>query len=71
MKKTVKGKIVKHYCDCCGKNIYDCKPKKSELKSMSIYIPEYTFERYCEFRSGIGKGNREEYCIECYKKLFE
>ena len=30
MKRNVRGGIIKHYCDKCGKNIYDYIPKKEQ-----------------------------------------
>jgi hypothetical protein len=73
MKKVVKGKIEKHYCDRCRKNIYDYIPKEPTVKFMGQWIPEFTPKRYCDShrvmpsRSKGIKGG--EYCTECYNEI--
>lgn len=74
MKKIVKGKIEKHYCDKCGKNIFDYIPKNSNIQLFGMTIPEYSVKRYCDYkgvqryRKGEVRQNNE-YCLECWNDL--
>ena len=75
MKKRVKGGIEKHYCDKCGRLIFDHIPKEPTVKLFGKYIPEFSCKRYCEYRldlcgnkkRGIARG---EYCKECHDKMY-
>ena len=74
MKKKVKGGIEKHYCDKCGKLIYDKIPKEPTVKFLGQWIPEFSSKKHCDYRMvwanrkrGIEAG---EYCIECHDKMF-
>ena len=73
MKKRVRGGIEKHYCDRCGKNIYDLIPKEPSVKCMGLWIPEFKMKRHCEHhtvfanrKKGVDAG---EYCKDCYAKV--
>jgi protein-arginine kinase activator protein McsA len=71
MKKIVKNKIEKYYCDKCGKNIFDMIPVKSSKNDtfFGMTIPEYHIKRYSEFKK-IQKGrNQFHYCLDCYKNI--
>lgn len=67
MKKIVKGRIEKHYCDCCEKSIYDYIPKPSTLKVFGMPVPEYGMKVHHDFR----RYKSKEYCKECYNDIFE
>ena len=69
MRKIVKGKRQKFYCDICGKNIYDYIPKESETKFMGMDVPEFTMKSYCEYKRIRKKSAQADYCMECYEKL--
>ena len=75
MKKKVKNGIEKHYCDKCGKNIYDYIPKAPTVKFMGQWIPEFAPKRYCNSHRVLGNRKRGieagEYCEECYKEINE
>ena len=74
MKKRVKGGIEKHYCDKCGKLIYDHIPKQPTIKLFGQWIPEVTTKKHSDYK--IVWGNRKkgieagEYCLECHNKMF-
>lgn len=74
MKKRVKGKIEKHYCDKCGKLLYDHIPKTPTLKFMGQWIPEFSVRTYCQYTREYGNRKRGiqagEYCKECHKKMY-
>lgn len=73
MKKKVKGGIEKHYCDKCGKLIYDHIPKEPTIKLFGMYIPEFSAKKHSEFR--MEWGNKKlgieagEYCLECFNEM--
>ena len=69
MKKRVKGRIEKYYCDECGKNICDYVPKKSELQLFGMTIPEYGIKKYCEYVQIRKVSKQADYCKECYENL--
>ena len=71
MKRNVRGGIIKHYCDKCGKNIYDYIPKKEQsgIQVFGMTIPEYSVKRYCDYRVVTSRKNRGDYCLECHNKL--
>lgn len=74
MKKRVKGGIEKHYCDKCGKNIYDHIPTEPTVKLFGQWIPEVKSKRHCEFRMVWGNKKKGieagEYCLECHNKMY-
>ena len=74
MKKRVKGGIEKHYCDKCGKLIYDDIPKESTVKFLGQWIPEFSRKRYCDYKMDYGYKKRGikagEYCIECHNQMY-
>ena len=74
MKKRVKGGIEKHYCDKCGKLIYDYIPKQPTIKLFGQWIPEFGVKKHCDYRREYGNKKRGivagEYCIECYEKMY-
>ena len=74
MKKRVKGGIEKHYCDKCGKLIYDHIPKKPTVKLFGQWLPEVTSKKYCDYKMEWGNKKRGieagEYCKECYDKMW-
>ena len=69
MKKKVKNGIEKHYCDTCGKLLYDLVPDKSKPTSKTrcklgtITISYCNTKRYCKSHSA---PQGREYCDECY-----
>lgn len=71
MKKIVKGKIEKYYCDVCGKNVYDYVPKNSNLpiKVFGMTIPEFKVRKHCEYVAIRRTSKQADYCKECYDKL--
>lgn len=75
MKKRVKGGIEKHYCDRCGKLIYDDIPKAPTIKMFGQWLPEFTIKKHCDYK--IGWENKKkgiqagEYCKECYNDLYK
>ena len=69
MKRTVKGKIEKYYCDECGKNICDYVPKKSSLQLFGMVVPEYGIKKHCEYVQIRKISKQADYCKECYNKL--
>jgi hypothetical protein len=75
MHKRVKGGIEKHYCDNCGKLLFDYIPKnESSVELFGVPVPEYKMKRHAEFRYDHGckkKGiQRGEYCVECLETLY-
>lgn len=69
MKKIVKGKIEKHYCDCCGRSIYDFIPRPTTRKLFGAFVLEMHFKKNYEFkRYGSGR-NEKEYCMDCYEDV--
>lgn len=74
MKKKVKGGREKHYCDKCGKNIYDYIPKEPTIKLFGQWIPEVTVKKHCEYKREFGCKKRGieagEYCIECHNQMY-
>ena len=71
MKKIVKRKIEKHYCDKCGKSIFDYIPKNSGFTLFGMYVPEFAVKRHGEHRIVTSRRNRGEYCIDCYNELMK
>lgn len=69
MKRIVKGKIEKYYCDECGKNICDYVPKKSSLQLFGMAVPEYGIKKYCEYVQIRKVSKQADYCKECYNKI--
>lgn len=63
MRKKVKGGIIKHYCDSCGKLLYDETLKESTITFLGIPVPEYTSKTYEKYERVLGK----VYCENCYK----
>lgn len=74
MIKKVKGGILKHYCACCGKLLYDEIPKEPTVKALGQFIPEYSIKRYCCFKVEFGNKKKGiqagDYCKECHDKMF-
>lgn len=74
MMKRVKGGIQKHYCDKCGKPIYDHIPKASTIKLFGQLIPEFTSKKHCDFKMVWGNKKRGiepgEYCKECHESMY-
>lgn len=76
MKKRVKGKIEKHYCDKCRKLLYEHIPQKPQFKILGQWIPEFREKRYCAFVREWGEGEEgtivaiKEYCKECHEKIY-
>ena len=68
MKKIVKSKVEKYYCDVCGKNICDYVPRKSNTKLMGMTIPEYGIKKHCDYQQIRRITKQADYCMECYKK---
>ena len=64
MIKKVKGGKEKHYCDMCGKLLYDLIPKESTITFLGLPVPEFTRKTYEKYERRLGK----EYCEHCYKK---
>lgn len=66
MHKKVKNGIEKHYCDVCGKLLYDLVPKnKITATIFGIAIPEYGIKEYCKCK----RDTKKEYCEKCYKEV--
>ena len=76
MKKKVKGGILKHYCDKCGKLLYDDIPKVTESPIMlfGMVVPEYKRKTHNEYRheNGCIKRNIKagDYCVECHETMW-
>lgn len=68
MRKIVKGKIEKYYCDVCGKNVCDYIPTHSSLKVAGVTIPEYGIKKHCEYRQIRRITKQGDYCLECYER---
>lgn len=71
MRKIVKGKIQKYYCDGCGKNICDYVPKNTNLQLQGMSIPEYTIKKHCDYTQIRKITKQTDYCLECYVKFME
>ena len=69
MKKIVKGKIQKFYCDVCGKNVCDYVPTKATLELWGRTIPEYDIKKHCEYVQIRKISKQGDYCKECYDEL--
>ena len=69
MKRIVKGKIEKFYCDECGKNLYDRVPKTPTVKLFGEWIPEMGLRKHCEYVSIRKISKQGDWCKECYEKL--
>lgn len=69
MRKIVKGKIQKYYCDVCGRNICDYIPKKSDIKLMGMSVVECTIKKHCDYIQIRKVTKQADYCSECYEKI--
>ena len=75
MTKKVKGGILKHYCDSCGKLLYDDIPREPTVKVFGQWVPEYSKKIHCDFKVVLGNNRKKgiragTYCEECHAKMF-
>lgn len=70
MKKIVKSHIEKHYCDMCGKLLFDYIPNpKKDSSCFGITIHHMDIKKYCDHTDcGFGY-NYKEYCTDCALKI--
>ena len=70
MKKKVKGGIIKNYCDCCGKLLYDLIPDGGmDIFGNGSSIPSYKMKSYIPYHTLLGRQFCSEECESKYRKL--
>lgn len=63
MEKKVKGGIIKGYCDCCGKLLYDYIPESAiDAFGNNIFIPCYRMKSYTPYQRLGGRAFCSDEC---------